>query len=143
MSDKVFFDTNILVYANDASEPEKQEIARRLIKEALLSESAVISVQVLSEFWVTVTRKIRKPLSSVRATRQIELLELMTIVSLDLPLFRDGLYLQERQQLSHWDSLIIAAARYADCSVLYSEDFNDGQKYGDVTVVNPFKKIPE
>ena len=64
MSDKYFFDTNILVYANDSNEKEKQKTARSLIKDALNKQNGVISVQVLGEFWVTVTQKIKKPLSS-------------------------------------------------------------------------------
>lgn len=138
MNDNVFLDTNVLVYANDAEEPRKQRTARALLKEVLRAESGVISVQVLSEFWVTVTQKIRTPLSLRTARREVELFQLMTIVDLDSALFYDALRLQQLYQISYWDAQIVAAADTAGCRVLYSEDLNTGQKYGNVTVVNPF-----
>ncbi len=138
MSGNVFFDTNILVYANDASEPVKKHIARKLIKNALLNKTAVISIQVLSEFWVTVTQKIKTPLSESVAEKEIELFEIMEIVNLDLLLFKSALKLKKINHLSCWDSLIVAAANYADCKILYSEDLNNGQQISNTKIVNPF-----
>ena len=139
MNGSVFLDTNVLVYANDAAEPGKQHAARTLLKEVLRAENGVISVQVLSEFWVTVTRKIRTPLSLVTARQEAELFGLMmSVVDLDSALFYDALRLQQLHQLSYWDAQIIAAAETAGCTVVYSEDLNPGQKYANVTVVNPF-----
>jgi predicted nucleic acid-binding protein len=138
MNGNVFLDTNVLVYANDAAEPEKQGTARKLIRDVLHAETGVISVQVLSEFWVTVTRKIRKPLSVSTARQEAELFGLLTIVDLDSRLFYDAIRLQQLYQISYWDAQIVAAAETAECAVLYSEDLNAGQKYGNVTVVNPF-----
>ena len=138
MNGSVFLDTNILVYANDAAEPGKQQRARTLVKEVLHAETGVISVQVLSEFWVTVTRKIRKPLSLETARQEVELFHLMTVVDLDSALFYDALRLQELYKVSYRDAQIVAAADVAGCTVLYSEDLNPGQKYAHVTVVNPF-----
>ena len=138
MNGNVFLDTNVLVYANDATEPGKQQAARTLLKEVLRAENGVISVQVLSEFWVTVTRKIQTPLSLQTARREAELFHLMTIVDLDSALFYDAVRLQQLYQISYRDAQIVAAAETAGCTVLYSEDLNDGQKYANVTVVNPF-----
>jgi len=138
MNGSVFLDTNVLVYANDAGEPAKQHTARTLLKDALHAENGVISVQVLSEFWVTVTRKLQKPLSLQTARQEAELFHLMTIVDLDSALFYDAVRLQELYQISYWDAQIVAAADTAGCTVLYSEDLNAGQKYAHVTVVNPF-----
>ncbi|MEX2445152.1 MAG: PIN domain-containing protein [Alkalispirochaeta sp.] len=138
MNGSVFFDTNVLVYANDAATPEKQHVARTLLKDVLRAENGVISVQVLSEFWVTVTRKIQTPLSLPVARRQAELFHLMTVVDLDSALFYDALRIQELYQISYWDAQIIAAAETAGCAVLYSEDLDAGQEYAHVTVVNPF-----
>lgn len=76
MSGNVFLDTNVLVYANDAAEPDKQQIARKLLTDVLHAENGVISVQVLSEFWVTVKRKIRQPLPLSTALREAELFTL-------------------------------------------------------------------
>jgi predicted nucleic acid-binding protein len=138
MSDNVFFDTNILVYANDASEPGKKKIARKLIRDALLNKTAVISIQVLSEFWVTVTQKIKTPLAVPVAEKEIELFEIMEIVTLDLLLFKSALTLKKMHRLSYWDSLIVAAANHSDCKILYSEDLNNGQQILNTKIVNPF-----
>ena len=138
MSDNAFLDTNVLVYANDSAEPKKQRTARTLIKDMLLAGSGVISVQVLSEFWVTVTGKIHKPLSVSMARREAELFRLMTVVNLDSVLFFDALRLQQLYQISYRDAQIVAAALSAGCTTLYSEDLNAGQEYERVKVVNPF-----
>ncbi len=138
MNGSAFLDTNVLVYANDAGDPDKQRTARTVLKDILRNDKAVISVQVLSEFWVTVTQKIRNPLSVSLARQQVELFELMTIVSLDSALFYDALRLQQLFGISYWDAQIVAAAESAGCTTLYSEDLNAGQQYGSVTVVNPF-----
>jgi len=115
MNGNVFLDTNVLVYANDTAEPGKQQAARTLLKEVLQAENGVISVH-----------------------QEVELLHLMTIVDLDSALFFDAIRLQQLHQISYWDAQIIAAADTAGCTVLYSEDLNAGQKYSNVTVVNPF-----
>jgi predicted nucleic acid-binding protein len=138
MSGNVFLDTNVLVYANDAAEPKKQGTARALIKDVLYTGTGVISVQVLGEFWVTVTRMIRTPLSNATARQEAELFSLMTVVDLDSSLFYDALRLQQLYQISYWDAQIVAAAESAGCTILYSEDLNAGQQYAHVTVVNPF-----
>ncbi len=138
MSDKVFFDTNILVYANDSSEPAKQKIARSLLKDSLEKQNGAISVQVLSEFWVTVTRKIKEPLSVEIAEKEIELLQLMKIVSLDYQLFKDALRFQRLVQVSYWDSLILAASHSAGCHTIYTEDLNHGQIMAEMELCNPF-----
>ena len=139
MSDKFFFDTNILVYANDGENQTKQEIASNLIKTTMIDETAVISVQVLSEFWVTVTQKIAEPMSQSFAEHQIEILSSMKVVELDYDIFRDALTIQKMNKLSYWDSLIISAANSANCSIIYSEDLNHGQEIMNMKIINPFK----
>jgi len=138
MNDKFFFDTNILVYANDSSEKTKQEIARSLLKDSLIKQNGVISVQVLSEFWVTVTHKIKNPLSVEIAEKEIELFQLMEIVSLDYSLFKEALRFQQIIQISYWDSLIIAASHSAGCKTIYTEDLNHGQITAEMELCNPF-----
>ncbi len=139
MNGRVFFDTNILVYANDGSEPAKKGVASALIRNALKARTAVISVQVLGEFWVTVTQKIKKPLPKPIAEKEVALFELMEIVDLDFQLFLSAIRIQKMNLLSYWDSLILAAADRADCTVLYSEDLNPGQKIRNIEIVNPFR----
>ncbi len=138
MNDKFFFDTNILVYANDSNEKEKQKIARDLIKDSLLKQTGAISVQVLSEFWVTVTRKLKEPLSFEIAEKEIELFQLMKIITLDYSLFRDALRFQRIVHVSYWDSLILAAANAAGCKTIYTEDLNHGQIVSNMEIHNPF-----
>jgi len=139
MNDKFFFDTNILVYANDSSEKVKQEIARSLLKDSLIKQNGVISVQVLSEFWVTVTHKIKNPLSVEIAEKEIELFQLMEIVSLDYSLFKDALRFQQIIQISYWDSLILAASHSAGCKTIYTEDINHEQITAEMKICNPFE----
>jgi predicted nucleic acid-binding protein len=138
MTDKVFFDTNILVYANDSAEPRKQEIARNLIKNTLTDHRAVISVQVLSEFWVTVTQKIKNPLPESVAEKELELFELMDIIDIRLSVFQDALKMKKLFSLSFWDSLILSAADSANCKIVYSEDMQNGQIISNMRIVNPF-----
>jgi predicted nucleic acid-binding protein len=138
MTDKVFFDTNILVYANDSAEARKQKIARNLIKNALREHRAVISVQVLSEFWVTVTQKIKHPLPESVAEKELELFELMDIVDLRLSVFQDALKMKKLFSLSFWDSLILSAASTANSKIVYSEDMQDGLIVSDMRIENPF-----
>jgi predicted nucleic acid-binding protein len=138
MSDKYFFDTNILVYANDSGERAKQKTARELIKNSLNKQNGVISIQVLSEFWVTVTRKIRKQLSADIAEKEIELFRLMEIVIMDYQVFKDALRFQRIMQISYWDSLILAASNISGCKFIYTEDLNHGQKVSGMEICNPF-----
>lgn len=104
----------------------------------MLAGTAVISVQVLNEFWVTVTRNIPHPLNEEHAKKEIELLSLIEIVDLSYELFRDAIALQSAHRLSFWDAMILAAARIEGCMRLYTEDLNAGQVIEGVELVNPF-----
>ena len=139
MSDEsVFFDTNILVYANDVSAGEKQVVARRLISESLRTGTGTVSAQVLSEFWVTVTRKLPVPLDRDLAERQLAFFSAFKVIAIDLGLVLTAVKIQHRQGISYWDALIVAAARAADCRLLYSEDMQDGVDFDGIRVSNPF-----
>lgn len=133
-----FLDTNVLVYANDRTEATKQPAAIQLVTEGIQSGRAVVSSQVLGEFWVTVTQKIQVPLDRRTAEREIEHLGAMRVVSVEYDTVRTALRLQERHQVSYWDALILAAASLAGCGHVFSEDLNAGQRYGRVVVRNPF-----
>ncbi|MCA9731238.1 MAG: PIN domain-containing protein [Deferribacteres bacterium] len=138
MNDKIFLDTNILVYANDKSNSTKQNIAKQIIFESVRSETGVISTQVLSEFYVTVTRKIQVPLSVESAQTQIRLFKGLEIVAIDFPLIQDAIAISQQHLLSYWDSLILAAAKREKCATLLTEDLNHGQEIESVKVKNPF-----
>ncbi len=133
-----FLDTNVLVYANDRTEAAKQSAAIRLITDGIQSGRAVISAQVLGEFWVTVTQKIQVPLDRRTAEREAEHLRGMRVVSVEYDTVRTAIRLQERHQVSYWDALILAAATLAGCGHVCSEDLNAGQRYGRLMVRNPF-----
>jgi predicted nucleic acid-binding protein len=143
MSDKVFLDTNILVYAYDRSDPEKQAKAQELLTRGIEQENAVISAQVLGEFFVVVTRRIQTPLSAEEAEQVIDLLGILPVVEVDLKLVRRTLSIHRESQISYRDSLIVAAAERAGCAKILSEDLNAGQVYCSVRVENPFDGVAE
>ncbi len=138
MPDRDFFDTNILVYAVDRSEPDKQSKARRLLRSAVENETGAVSAQVLGEFFTVVTRRIRQPLSIEQAEEVVEQIAILPVVDLDLALVRRAVETCRRYQISYWDALIIAAAQQARCTRVLSEDLNAGQTYDGIPVVNPF-----
>jgi predicted nucleic acid-binding protein len=140
MSDKVFVDTNVLVYAHDDASPAKKALAETIILEGLRSENAAISTQVLCEFHVTVTRKAKRPMPLARAKREIALLSNLETADVDAPMVERAIDIQERWKINFWDGLIIAAAERTRCATVLSEDLSDGQVYGSVTVRNPFKE---
>jgi predicted nucleic acid-binding protein len=135
-----FVDTNILVYAEDQDAGRKHEVARDLILDLWNSRGGVLSVQVLQEFYVTVTRKLKKPLSAAKAAEIVEEYLTWTVVENTKPLLRAALVLQDKAQLSFWDAMVVQAALDARCDRLLTEDLNAGQRIGGLTIVNPFKK---
>jgi predicted nucleic acid-binding protein len=138
MSDRVFLDTNVLVYAHDAASPDKKQKSQELIFESIRSRSGVISAQVLSEFFVTVTQKAKPAMTVEQAKQEIVLLAALETVEIDATLVVHAIGLKTRWQLSYWDALILAAAERAGCATVFSEDLSDGQVYGSVTIRNPY-----
>jgi len=141
-AESVFFDTNILVYANDLSAGVKRDIARDLLVDSLKAGTGVLSTQVLAEFWVTVTQKLPHRLEPELAERQLALFSAFTVVGIDLGIMLDAIKLQRRWQLSFWDAQILSTASHAGCSLLVSEDLVDGAEYGTIRVRNPFSTRP-
>lgn len=137
MSDRYFIDTNILVYANDRSEKEKQVRAKQILLQGITEENIVVSTQVLSEFYVTVTQKIQTTLSTDVAKKEIRLLKAIDIVEIDFNLVMQAINISKKNTLSYWDSLIVAAALKANCTILYSEDMNPDQIIDSVRIENP------
>jgi predicted nucleic acid-binding protein len=138
MNDKAFLDTNILVYAYDKHEPEKQKRAQSLLNDGIILEDAVLSVQVLSEFFNVVTRNIRQPMSPDEAQEIIETLSILPVQEIDPVMVNRAIETHKMYQISYWDSLIVSAAERAGCTMIYSEDLNDGQIYHSIQVRNPF-----
>jgi predicted nucleic acid-binding protein len=133
-----FVDTNILVYAEDRAAGRKRDIARDLLVRLWNDESGVVSVQVLQELYVTLTRKLRHPLSPARASEIVNQYLTWQVVDNDGDLLIAAMALQQRASLSLWDALVVEAAASAGCERLYSEDLNPRQRFGSVEVVNPF-----
>lgn len=133
-----FVDTNILVYAEDRDAKLKRPIARDLLLDLWNRRDGVVSVQVLQELYVNVTRKLKKPLSAPAALEIIREYLAWTVVENSSALLVDAVLLQQRAHLSFWDALVVQAAIDAGCDTLYSEDLDAGQRFGTVVIVNPF-----
>jgi len=139
-----FLDTNIFVYSLDSSAPEKQHIAKELIKDGIKTGKGCISYQVVQEMFNVATKKFSQPLKHddlLEYTRSI--LVPMWKVHSSVDLFESSLEVKNRWNLSVYDSLILAAAIESRCLVLYSEDFSNGQEFtllGNrrITIKNPF-----
>ncbi len=138
MSDRIFVDTNILVYAHDLDAGRKYEVARSLLRDLWESQTGIISTQILQEFYVNVTRKISKPISpaqargvlSAYAAWQVEIIRPADVLQAS--------EVQERYRLSFWDAMIVVAAAKGRADVLVTEDLNPGQIIEGVQVSNPF-----
>lgn len=131
-----FIDTNILLYAYDLDAPDKRDVARALLEDALRQPARyAVSVQVLQEFHVNFTRKGG---SRETASLLIEDFSRLAVIENSLALLRLGLQLQSRWQLSLWDAMILAAAQISGARELITEDLNDGQQFDRLRARNPF-----
>lgn len=139
----VFADTNLLVYARDASEPEKQPLALAWMRALWESRSGRVSVQVLEEYYVTVTAKLEPGLSREEARSDVRDLGAWRPVSLDEELLVSAFDAEDRYGFSFWDVLIVAAAKRAGCRHLLTEDLQDGQDLDGLLVVDPFRHRPD
>jgi predicted nucleic acid-binding protein len=131
-----FLDTNILLYGYDLDAPTKRAIAQTLIEQAWIRPGhTAISVQVLQEFYVNFVRRGHR---AEEALALIADFSLLPVIDNSLALFRLGIALQIRWQLSLWDAMIVAAAQTSGARELFTEDLNHGQNYGGILVINPF-----
>jgi predicted nucleic acid-binding protein len=137
MSARSFVDTNILVYAHDAGAGVKHERARALVEGLWRSRAGVVSTQVLQELSVSVRKKAAHPLDLGEIRDMVSDYLAWHVVVNDGDAVLAALDLEARYRVSFWDALVIHAAQVAGAEVLYSEDLSDGQRYGDVRVVNP------
>lgn len=135
-----FIDTNILVYAFDQSAGLKHAIAVQLVKDCWENETGHLSIQVLQEFVVNVTRKIDSPLDHQMARQIVADLAEWRVHSPEVSDLLQALEFQERYQLSFWDAMVVQSATSLGCKKLLSEGLSHGQMYGDVQVFNPFKE---
>jgi predicted nucleic acid-binding protein len=134
-------DTNVLVYAYDLSEPAKQERAFEVLDHLAETGAGVLSVQVLSEFFTVVTRKIPKPLSVEDAVERVEnYLRAWRVLPLTAALVFEALRGVQTHGMSYWDALIWATAKLNQIATILSEDFADGRLLEGVRFSNPFRK---
>jgi predicted nucleic acid-binding protein len=136
MKGLAFFDTNILIYADDASAPLKQSRAIQLISDHQRSGLLVLSLQVMQEYFAATTRKLG--VDPELAQRKVQLFARGRVVRFEPADVIAAIELHRLSQISFWDALIVHAARVAGAAVLYSEDLQHGGLLGGVPVVNPF-----
>ena len=138
MSGRTFVDTNVLIYAHDVDAGRKHELARTLLRELWIERTGVLSTQVLQEFYVNATRKIRQPLPKPAARN---------VVNTYVPWCADGItpadittafQIEDDSRIGFWDALIVAVAARSGARRLVSEDLSPGQVMAGVTIVNPF-----
>ncbi|MGA1795100.1 MAG: PIN domain-containing protein [bacterium] len=137
--DKIFVDTNIIIYAYDTSAGKKHEIAGRIMLDLWDSGLGVISTQVLQEFFVSVTSKIPIPLDIKKAKEIIRDFLKWEVIINDGARILSAIEIQAMYKYSFWDSMILESAISSGSSLLLSEDFSDGQLVHNVTIKNPFK----
>jgi predicted nucleic acid-binding protein len=136
MNGLAFFDTTVLVYADDAGSPKKRDRAITLFAEHIGRGTAVVSLQVLQEYFVAATQKLR--VAPEMAQRKVEILARGRVVRFQASDVIAAIELHRLTQISFWDASIVHAARSAGAAVLYSEDLQPGAVLGGVRVVNPF-----
>ena len=135
----VFIDTNVLVYAFDADSGLKFERAQSILKDCWNNQTGILSTQVLEEFYVTVTKKLPSKMDKQSARNIVQVYKAWSAQPITPDDIIDASEFEEQNQLSFWDSLIITIAQKTGAETLYSEDMQDGQKFGSLTIVNPFK----
>ena len=135
-AERWFVDTNVLVYLFDGDSPDKQAKARRILEAN--ANRIVLSTQVLGEFYVTVTRKLARPLATGPAAEAVNGLCAFPVRPLAAGLVRAAVRRSASSRLSYWDALIVESAMEAGAVVLLTEDLQDGRTFDALRVVNPF-----
>jgi predicted nucleic acid-binding protein len=139
MTERIFVDSNVLVYAHDSGAGERHDVARELVLELWRDRSGVISTQVLQETYVNLRHKAARPLAVDEALELVSEYLAWDVVVNDGASVLEAIRLEARYRISFWDSLIVAAANASGVATLLSEDLSHGQQYGAVTVRNPFR----
>jgi len=137
MSARSFFDTNVLVYADDNAAPAKQRRAVELVTEHRRAGTGVVSLQVLQEYFVTVTRKLE--VDPRVARRKVELLAEFDVAAPGVADILAAIDLHRLHGFSFWDALVVRAAKQAGCTVLFSENLQELRELDGLRVVNPFR----
>ena len=134
-----FLDTNVLIYSIDGKDPAKQVVAREIVVSAVRGAGFLISAQVLNEFSNIALLKLKLSVEEVR--KFVSFFSRIGVVSLESRWTDAALLLKQRYETQFFDSLLLAAAQENGCDEILTEDLNDGQMYGSVKAVNPFKGL--
>jgi len=139
MSARYFLDTNVFVYSFDASAAAKAKRAMHLISEAITTRKGIVSYQVVQEFLNVALRQFKEPMRADEAEQYlVSVFRPLLVVHSSPALYTEALQIFQRYRFQWYDALIIAAAVQAQCEILYSEDLQHGQRFGDLEVRNPF-----
>jgi predicted nucleic acid-binding protein len=136
MTGDTFLDTNVLVYLFDRDTPDRQKRAQEVVE--TLGAQAVVSTQVLQEFYVTVTRKLARPLSEADAEAAVRDLAHLQVIDTDRELVLEAVARSRADRMSFWDALIVESALRGGCERVLSEDLQDGRRFDGVRIENPF-----
>ena len=136
MSGREFIDTHVLIYADDARDPEKRRQARELIRDLMVDRRGVVSLQVLQEFFAAATRRLG--MSSAHARRRVVVYSRFDVVTFAPADLLAAIDLHRIHRFSIWDSLIVRAALNANCTTLHSDDLSSGQRIESLAIRNPF-----
>ncbi len=136
MSTRSFLDTNVLVYTDDKAAPAKRLIAIELVAKHRRASTGVVSLQVLQEYFVTITRKLH--VDPQIARRKIELLAEFDVAAPDVADILAAIDLHRLHGLSFWDALVLRSAKQAGCTVLLTEDMQNTREIDGVRIINPF-----
>ena len=135
--EKVFIDTNIIIYANDKRDKKKQTDALKVVTDLMKSNGGTISTQVLQEYAFAALTKLNQKHDVV--LRQLKLLESFEVIRQSTEMIRRAVEIMHSYQINFWDACIVSNAEYANCSTIYSEDLNTGQYYSGIKVENPLE----
>ena len=137
MSDRTFVDTNVLIYAHDVDANAKHEAAKSALRELWSERSGVLSMQVLQEFYVNVTRKIRRPIPKESARLVVSSYAIWCVDTTPAEL-STAFRIEDESRMGFWDALIIASALKSGATRILSEDLNAGQMIAGMRIENPF-----
>jgi predicted nucleic acid-binding protein len=138
MSDKTFVDTNVLIYAHDIDAGRKHDIAKTLLRELWADRTGILSTQVLQEFYVNATRKIRTPLPKPAARSVVGTYAAWCVDAITTADVTAAFQIEDDANINFWDALIVSVATRSGAGRILSEDLNAGQAIFGVTIQNPF-----
>lgn len=141
-SDRTFVDTNVLIYAHDVDAGRKHEIAKELLRTLWAERAGILSTQVLQEFYVNATRKIRKPLTKPEARTVVDTYTPWCVDGIATSDLTSAFQIEDQARIGFWDALILAVAARSGARRIVSEDLNAGQAIAGVTIQNPFEQGP-